>query len=110
MKDVSKEVIALKKFYGISNGVLHLISGIGINQIAKYEKGEIPSKSNYLLIHALLNINAFKVLFYSCKDKLSKTMISKMDFALEHETKIIESKVEEYKSKLMNISITENQL
>lgn len=109
MKDVSQEIVSIKKFYGITNGVLHLISGIGINQIAKYEKGKIPNRSNYLLVQAMLNINAFKVLFYSSKDKLSNRMVYKIESALEHETKIIESKVNEYKSSLMNISITPKQ-
>ena len=105
MYKVEKEVKAIRDFYRISRKTLHIISGIGINQIAEYEKGSIPNKSNYLLIMSIVNINGFERLFHASKNLLKSNTIERIEKKIEKETKWRHIEAMRYKYELMEIML-----
>jgi len=103
MKDISNDVKKLRSFFSMSRNTLSIISGIGKSNIATYENGSIPSKSNYILLTAMMNINTFNILFISSKQLLRKNVVIKIESIIVMSTELRERKVSEYRYDIMNI-------
>lgn len=54
-----EEVIALRKYYGISAAKMSEILGFGINQYRLYEDGEVPSLSNARILMSIRRKSVF---------------------------------------------------
>lgn len=98
-----KEIKAIKTFYKISRATLHLISGISVDALKRYENGEtMPHKYNLLLM-SMCNIEVFERLFHLTKQLLYAKDIKKIEDKIQSEIIIRERQSREFRYNLMNI-------
>lgn len=65
-----EEIKELREKYELSQKKMSELLGLGTNMYRKYELGEIPSKSNGLLIRDLMDVQSFEKHIFKMKDHL----------------------------------------
>ena len=73
-----EEIKALREKYELSQNKMSELLGLGINMYRKYEIGEMPSKSNALLIKDLMDSESFEKHTLSFKHLLKDKEIRKI--------------------------------
>jgi putative zinc finger/helix-turn-helix YgiT family protein len=82
----SQEIIDIRNQYGISQGTLAKILGLGEKTITRYENGAIQERAYDNMLRLTRNESIFKTLFVLSRDKLSEQEIKKINRGFEQET------------------------
>lgn len=77
------EIRNLRERYGLTSTKMSLILGMGINQIHKYEEGEIPSLSNSRLLIASKDKNIFLEFLEATRNSLTDQEYSQIKQRVE---------------------------
>lgn len=72
------EIIALRKYYGLSAAKMSEVLGFGINQYRLYENGEIPSTSNARILIAIRDKQTFLDFLEASRDVIGEKDFSKI--------------------------------
>lgn len=73
-----RNVLSVRKRYGISAAKMSLILGIGVNQYRLYEQGEVPSVSNGRMIRSVMNPKVMLEMVESSRNEMSLTDYEKI--------------------------------
>ncbi len=86
-----EQLIKIRESYGLSQTKMSELLGFGPNQYGLYEKGEIPSGANAMLLRLLLSPKFFKnIVLENIKDdsdKLLNELIKKIDKQIDDSSK-----------------------
>lgn len=72
-----QEIIAMRKYYGLSAAKMSEILGFGSNQYRLYEEGCVPSVSNARVLIAIRNKQTFLEFLMAAKDEIGEKFYAK---------------------------------